>query len=74
MKLFLLINLILLAIANAFLSNIAENESFSANKYENASYCCIFISRENFMLSSVEHELSFITSGPERIKSFYSLH
>ena len=25
----------------------------------------IFISRENFMLSSVEHEKSFITSGPD---------
>ena len=25
----------------------------------------IFISRENFMLSGVEHEKSFITSGPE---------
>ena len=24
----------------------------------------IFITRENFMLSSVEHEKSFITSGP----------
>ena len=28
----------LLIIANSFLLNIAEHESFSANKYENASY------------------------------------
>ena len=28
----------------------------------------IFISRENFMLSSVEHEKSFITLGPRKIK------
>ena len=36
----------------------------SVNKYENATVgIFIFISRENFMLSSVEHEKSFITSG-----------
>ena len=38
----------------------------SANKYENATIAgiFIFISRENFMLSWVEHEKSFINSGP----------
>ena len=39
MKYVLLINLNLLTIANSFLLNIAENENFSANKYENANYC-----------------------------------
>ena len=39
-KFILLINLKLVAIANAFLLNIAEHENFSANKYENANYCC----------------------------------
>ena len=39
--------------------NIAEHENFPANKYENF----IFISREIFMLSWVEHEKSFITQG-----------
>ena len=62
-KFVLLINLKLLAIANSFLLNIAEQEHFSANKYENVNIF-IFISRENFMLSCVEHEKSFITSGP----------
>ena len=32
----------------------------------------IFISRENFMLSWVEYEKSFITSGPENINSYTS--
>ena len=63
MKFVLLINLKLLTIANFFLINIAEHENFSANKYENANFF-IFISRENFMLSRVEHEKSFITLGP----------
>ena len=46
--------------------NIAEYENFFANKYENANFVgiFIFISRENFMLSWVEHEKIFITSGP----------
>ena len=38
MKYVLLINLKLLTIANYFLLNIAEQENFSANKYENANY------------------------------------
>ena len=63
MKFVLLINLKLLTIANFFLINIAEHENFSANKYENA-IIFIFISSENFMLSWVEHEKSFITLGP----------
>ena len=44
-----------------FMLNSAEHEIFSAK-----SFLCIFIfiSRENFMLSWVEHEKSFITSGP----------
>ena len=57
-------------------------EIFSANKYENANkFSCSamfskkditvvinlrFISWTNFMLSSVVHEKSFMTSGPER--------
>ena len=66
MKFFLVINLKLLTIANSFWLNVAEHEIFSANKYENANYCWhivgifIFISRENIMLSWVEHEKSFI--------------
>ena len=56
MKLALLINLKLLIIGNSLLLNIPEHEHFSANKHENA--------RRNFMLSWVEHEKSFITSGP----------
>ena len=66
-KFVLLINLKLLIIPNFFLLNIAEHEISSGNKYENAnnSWIFIFISRENFMLSWVEHEKSFITSGPE---------
>ena len=39
MKFVLLINLKLQTIANSFLLNIAEDENFSANKYENANYC-----------------------------------
>ena len=42
MKFVFLINLKLLTIANSFLLNIAEHENFSANKYENASYCWHF--------------------------------
>ena len=42
-------------IVNSFLLNIDEHENFSANKYENANYCFILISRENFMLSQDEH-------------------
>ena len=48
-------------VANAFLLNITEHEHFSASKYENANY----ISGENFMLSLVEHEKSFINSAQE---------
>ena len=75
MKFVLLINLKLLTTANSFLLNIAEHEIFSSNKYENANNILnmkmptivgmfIFVSRGNFVLSSVEHEKSFITSGP----------
>ena len=32
-------NLKLLTIVNSFLLNIAEHETFVANKYENANYC-----------------------------------
>ena len=46
MKIFLLINLRLLTIANSFLLNIAEHDNFSVDKYEN-----IFSSRKNSMLS-----------------------
>ena len=38
MKLVLLIKLKLLTITNSFLLNIAEHETFSTNKYENANY------------------------------------
>ena len=51
MKFVLLINLRLLTIANAFLLNIAKHEYFSANRYKNARWHFVFISRENFMLS-----------------------
>ena len=39
MKFVLLINLKLLTIANSFLLNIAEHETFSANEYKNANCC-----------------------------------
>ena len=60
----LLINLKLLTIANSFLLNIAEHEHFSADQWEKLTIIgiFIFISRENFKLSCVEHEKSFITS------------
>ena len=65
MNFFLLINLKLLTIANSFLLNIAEHENFSANmKMPAIVGIFIFISRENFMLSWVEHVKCFITSGP----------
>ena len=53
---------------NSLLLNIAEHENFSANKYENATIVgiFIFISGENFMLSWVEHEKSFISSEPDQ--------
>ena len=63
MKSALPINLELLTTANSFLlniangkTNIAEQENFSANKYENANYycCCFFFHiylQRNFMLS-----------------------
>ena len=35
----LLINLILLTIANSFLLNIAEHENLAPDNYENANYC-----------------------------------
>ena len=38
----LLMNLKFLTIAIFFLLNITEYENFSANKYENANYCCHF--------------------------------
>ena len=61
MKFVLLINLKLPITANSFLLNIGEHENFSANKYENANFVgiFIFIGRENFMLSSVAHELFY---------------
>ena len=75
MKFLLLINLKLPTIANSFLLNKAEHEIFSANKYENANFVgiFIFISGENFMLSWVEHEKSFITSGPDHNKRMWRL-
>ena len=44
---------------------MVEHEIFSANKYENATIVgiFIFISRKKFMLSCVEHDKCFITSG-----------
>ena len=57
-------------IAISFLLNIAEHENFSTNKYDiNMEMPTIvgsfrFISRQNFMLSWVEHEKCFITFGP----------
>ena len=42
MKFVLLINFKLQTIAKSFLLNVAEHENFSANKYENADYCCHF--------------------------------
>ena len=42
MKFVLLINLKLLTILNSFLLNIAQNENFTANKYENANCSWLF--------------------------------
>ena len=42
LEIFLLINLKLLTIANSFLLNIIKQENLTANKYENANYCCHF--------------------------------
>ena len=61
MKFIMLINLKLLTIANSFFLCIAEHENFSANKYKNDIF--MFISRENFMLSWLEHEKSFYYLG-----------
>ena len=53
MKSVLLINLKLLTIANSFLLNIAERESFCAKNRKMLTIVgiFIFISRDNFMLS-----------------------
>ena len=64
MKFVQLKNLKLLTIANSFLLNIVEHEIFSANKYENVVGIFIFISRENFMFSWIEHEKKITTSEP----------
>ena len=66
MKFVLLINLKLLATANSFLLNIAEHEISLIINMKMPTFVGIFISisRENFMLSWVEHEKRFITSGP----------
>ena len=61
MKFVPLINFKLLTLANSSLLKLTEHEFFSAYKYENAN----FISRENFMLSWVEHEKNFVTSRPD---------
>ena len=42
MTFFVLINVKLLTMANSFLTNIAKNENFSANKYEDANYYWYF--------------------------------
>ena len=68
MKFSLLINMKMPTIVGIFSAKhdfSAEHEIFSANKYETIVGIFIFISRENFMLSWVEHEKKgFITSGP----------
>ena len=61
MNFVLLINLKLLTIVNSFLLNIAEQDIFSANKYENANFSYLF-SRKKIVLSWDQHEKSFITS------------
>ena len=63
MKFIFLINLKLLTIANSFLLNIAEQEHFLLINMEMSTIVgiFIFISRENVMLSCVEHKKSFIT-------------
>ena len=67
-----LINLKLLTTANSFLLNIAENKNSTANKYGIPTIVglFIFISRENFMLNSVEHEM-FSAQG---YKTFFMLN
>ena len=41
-----------------------------------AEFLHVFIlkSIQNFMLNSVEHEKSFITSGPGSTKSYFKVH
>ena len=68
-EMFMLINLKLLTMPNSFLLNIAEHENFSLlinMKMPTIVGIFIFISWENFMLSWVEHEKSFITLGPDQ--------
>ena len=66
MKFVLLMNLKLLTTANTFLLNKAEHENFSANNMKMSIIVGFFIviSRGIFMLSWVEREKCFITSGP----------
>ena len=51
----------------SFLLNMAEHEHFCANQYGHAIYYwhfhILFISKDNFMLSWVEHEKSFYNFG-----------
>ena len=75
MKFVLLINLKLLTNANSFLLNVAKHEnSLLINmKMPTIVRIFIFISRENFMCSWVEHEKSFISSGPD-LAGTYLIH
>ena len=65
MKFVLLINLKLLTIANSSLLNIAEHETFSAYKYENANYLLAEKISCSAELSTKKKKKSFITSAPD---------
>ena len=47
-------------------------ESLKARRVFIQVSCLVFMSRQNFMLGLVEHEKSFITSGPSVLSSLFS--
>ena len=76
MKFVLPINLKLLIIAHSFLLKKAENETFFSllkRKMPITVGVFMFISGETFMLSLVEHEKGFITSGLETCSTELSM-
>ena len=58
-----------------FMLNSAElaQLSWAWNNFQNFVTILRFINKTNFMLSWVEHEKSFITSGPGLFLYFYQL-
>ena len=52
MKFVLLINIILLTVANSFLLNITEHKTLSANEYENALLAFAYVLAEKISCST----------------------